>query len=686
MYKNVMLFAAHKCFADHHVSQLKEFIRTLTEDLNFSDNEPEFLHYSGSELALDVLQSGCAAGSPNALKHLMRIALQLIDRSVVPGVSVDDAGVDGRLASLYCDRTAAIFQTKIQDRIRQRRVHDSLVAWPLLFRLTLEGVQWARDLCIECWPEKLDDLHEIASFVGRIPVSDTVADALARSLLSSTPLNARLLLRRWDRNVVVQRTIIDELWEICGTGMCEKMDIPIKVSESARYSCGFGLNRDLLPGKKDFLCHLFELFPVCHRSWLPLRYLSKCGNVFTYQGLFDILNCLLSDPEFKGTDSFLLGILPWPMAVALKGCSTRQQLRALIAQIGDRARQSMPDSLATSLEWMQAGIDPGTEFQPDDLLNLVESTSDNQYVPELALSFSWSKIKPFSGNQSQISNESSTFHHALIGAKHTAVRSLLADSVLHYSWLPQAVLPRHLRSALRVANPGNILQINPPRLSDCNDRDVAEWVVFFAAIGNERRLSSQVYFSTQGQVSEEWLQLLEAHYTKAAQKSGSVGTIRKHRAIGLLHFLSGRACAGLSMYTVPREVLQFGRFCDCEQVFAALLVRISQQDLVSSEVDSAIETLLELMADQTKTWVPFNLFSALEKHLVDNQPLKELLLRLRAKIPEHVRFGRAHCDRLLRRMYEFQPSPLHEPHALRQLKLPDVTNLVFEYPDRPELT
>ena len=369
------------------------------------------------------------------------------------------------------------------------------------------------------------------------------------------------------------------------------------------------------------------------------------------------------------------------MAVALKHCEDSQQLRDLATQLGKRASVAKSNWQNMEREWERAGVDPTQDFVTYDVLEVLAPTSRNPGPPEIALGRMWSSFKSFPANREQYSAEVDHIFETIKATKYRDLQSFMAETIHEFPWFGQLVSPKHSRAALRFVARDGLLLLRPPLLADLQKREVGEWVVLFSAIGTRDRLSQHPYFANRTQIGGGWLAFLQQVYTTAAQRSGKHGAITKRRVLGLLGFLSGLACDGQQLGAIPKEVLQFHRFLDPVDVFAALLVRLSQRDLDQAEIEPAIRTLRELMSDATKTTVAFHLFTTLEKHLGDHQPLEKFLLRLREEMPEHAPSGRAQCDRLLRRMLDLRPSPLHEPNALRQLKLPDVTNLVFYHPN-----
>jgi hypothetical protein len=104
----------------------------------------------GSELALDVLQSGAVRAYPNYARHLARVALALLCQpDFRPRKSVS---TDQRLALVSSDSLAPLYEEILQLYVGQTEVDRTLGAWPLLIRLIDRADAWATRLAEQHWP------------------------------------------------------------------------------------------------------------------------------------------------------------------------------------------------------------------------------------------------------------------------------------------------------------------------------------------------------------------------------------------------------------------------------------------------------------------------------------------------------------------------------------------------------
>src|SRR5262249_11590454 len=151
-WRNVFLFATGKCFSDTQSRHLQDTIRLLCVDLNSPSDRLLAVTHAGSELALDVLQSGAVSENPNYARHLARVALALLSQPYLVDESKDGASADQRLALVYSDVLVPIYQEELQLRVGQTDVDRTLGAWSLLVHLIDRIGDWATRLAEHSWP------------------------------------------------------------------------------------------------------------------------------------------------------------------------------------------------------------------------------------------------------------------------------------------------------------------------------------------------------------------------------------------------------------------------------------------------------------------------------------------------------------------------------------------------------
>jgi hypothetical protein len=194
-WRNVFLFAAGKCFADVHSRHLQDNVRTLCEDLNNSEDFPLAVTLAGSELALDILESGVVATHPRYARNLAHIALKLVSRPILQTTS-GDASLAQRLAVAYRPELNTIYSSDLSLYVGQTDTERTVGAWPLIFALDSRGIEFATELRRSQWPSnessKLSILSAVPSDIWK---SDSFLQTLDKDVLRIAPREILQTLR-----------------------------------------------------------------------------------------------------------------------------------------------------------------------------------------------------------------------------------------------------------------------------------------------------------------------------------------------------------------------------------------------------------------------------------------------------------------------------------------------------------
>ena len=143
-WRNVVLFAAGKCFAD--LFHLADFVvNELCTWLNDECEHPEVrATLTGSELALDILQDGAVREQRGRAKKLAQIALRLLD--------LPPAEVHERLAIMGGREFEPLLRGDIERRMQGGPEEHRLAAWVTLLVLTHGQGHWPVEIADRCWP------------------------------------------------------------------------------------------------------------------------------------------------------------------------------------------------------------------------------------------------------------------------------------------------------------------------------------------------------------------------------------------------------------------------------------------------------------------------------------------------------------------------------------------------------
>ncbi len=154
-WRNVVLFAFGKCFANPDKEHLQESIYTKCSALNENDISFYRASLAGSQLALDLLEDGVLAQQPKYLKLFTRLALNLLD------FSPDNFHI--QLANIYTESLENIYKEEIEKRVRNQNYQQYLGAWNCLLQLINLGYDWAIELAERYWLQKEEENLEIIS-------------------------------------------------------------------------------------------------------------------------------------------------------------------------------------------------------------------------------------------------------------------------------------------------------------------------------------------------------------------------------------------------------------------------------------------------------------------------------------------------------------------------------------------
>ncbi len=681
-WRNVMLFTAHKCFADHNAAQFQEFVRLLPVDLNEQSQDAGFHHRPGSDLALDLLQGGAAANNPSASRQLANIALELIDNVEVPNPFASSGhSVAGRLQSIYSDKLENAFRERIQTRIQQTSFRDTLGAWPLLVRLHSAKIDWTQELVSTNWPSQIDHLKALAPYLWDELLPSSLERRLGEALLQLTPTDAHSILihfQRQKRDLFSERrepaSIIDCLLYLFlrNRGFVE---IPITVHKLRSRKYSFRLASISSPKRAKIAAHLFAVAPQSDPSWLPLRYLPEFDENPSLPTLIKILGACANHPRFKKVDGRLLSMLPWPIGVALAGVKTGGELPKLIEDLKARSKKSQPNWVAMEQKICLRGVKIESVCSNNSIVDVLAPLDKRRpSLPDQAIigwSTSYSEEKLFS-------EDSAIVWSTISSAPDSSMRSFLASQLFDSEGV--SISADILQAALKMTKVEPV-GFAPPEFASVKAESMGEWLQLFSALGNHPLCTTSEYFPGSN-ISQEWIEELQNGFRAATLQLDRHGRISSKLAIGLLLFMSTVVPCGGRFDRIPRELLEPDKFSQAPHRFAALLVRLSQQTLLPTEVSMATQITIERLLNSKTTVDSSRLFESLSVHLVDSPALEKFVMELRRLMPEHVAFGQAKCDRLLRKMLELRPSNLHEQGALDRLWLPDVENLAQLTPTR----
>jgi hypothetical protein len=168
-WRNVILFAAGKCFAEKE--HLRDFIHGVCAKMNTrSQSRLLASALAGSRLALDLLDEGIAP--PAYAEMLLDTALKLSD--------FPDRAVTARLAASYQPEWDEKFRRTLEDGVRRPHLERAFGSWQLLLALMERDVSWTYTLAEAEWPaspQEATSLSDVLSEqrIGQWLVERTIA-------------------------------------------------------------------------------------------------------------------------------------------------------------------------------------------------------------------------------------------------------------------------------------------------------------------------------------------------------------------------------------------------------------------------------------------------------------------------------------------------------------------------------
>jgi hypothetical protein len=563
-WRNVWLFAAGKCFADVHSRHLQDRIGVLCEDVNSSDERILSETYAGSELALDVLDSGVVAENPRCARRLAKVALQLLARPYVGSSGSGSAAVDQRLANLYRGTLESVYRAELELRIGQAEVTRTLGAWPLLIRLADGQVPWAVKLASAAWPvdgellpllwQHVPDLFERSSFL-RHAVSK---NAITRGI------DAPGFARVFGRLALSEPRDVDAVTTLRGFRVANNTHSPdflegvIVFDEASRTALTLIVRKtNLTDTNARAYAKLRELAPL-HPSWSPFVFLSGFAEKPGRETLADLLT-RCADAGWSGFDVVPFSHLPWPVAACLEAGTSKERLYELAEQARAGELGDLDTWMAAEERW-ERGIQLG-ELILDERTGSLDSLTASRGAPPawwLRIEF---KERPLATLESLFA--------AAEASGDPVMTKTLADALFAYAGpsggLVKSFPPARVRKLLAKI-PSRVITWRQIGLGSPT-RGTAEWLDFYDWLGMCVHDTSSFFRTSYRDVldgSDSALPLIKHLEVSFCENPG---------LLGILRLLASATTVRQTL--IPLDLLQRS-FDDPYTAFAALIVRLKR--------------------------------------------------------------------------------------------------------------
>jgi hypothetical protein len=666
-WRNVFLFAASRCFVDTRSRHLQDTIRLLCDDLNMSADPLLAATKAGSELALDILQSGAAAENPHHSRYLARIGLALLHQPYLSRDYEERPSAEHRLAAIYSDSLEAVYSDEVQLRIGQTDFKRSLGTWPLLLRLGQQGVPWADELLKRHWPSDPDHLTLLASVISSIAHLPYVTRLLEEFLQTVPPSKAFPFLFSLprDQQFRQQSGLLGAMINLLfGYGSSE-IEIALRVPGSDIQGCRF---RAISPWQcTDETKEIYTAFSQMnrpHANWLPFVMARDLLDSPNRKTLARILDECADGGWGQEEDGYFLWSLPWPLAVALRSAKSGDDLRMTAKLLRGQVEGTFEDLEDLETRWVSDGV---------TLDELVTSTRGSCSLDTL---LGKGGVPQFGSRSIQSTHYPDPFIRAICDAALEASPGEARNGLVWFlcnagsddGRLTQLTTPSQLKALLDVDEPRAAWwdenYVAYPKSPDAT----ADWLEFYDWLGRSDILS-QHYPLDSGDNDRKWCDTFQQGFVRSVP-------LHEHEhqrdGLGLLRLLGRFASSGTTMERVPSQMLDLNRFPEPRFQLAALLVCIAQPTLNVDQVERLASDAIALLAPPAEEMADDLLFRTIGHHLSRSRGLGEMVLQLRARMPMEVPFGIATCDSLLRRIVRGRSSSLQSLDELQGLELPVV--------------
>ncbi len=667
-WRNVFLFAASKCFADAQSRHLQDSVHLLCEDLNGSDDPLLDVTKAGSELAIDILQSGAVSENPNHARSLARVGLGLLAQPQ-PYYELEGAvPFDQRLVTVYRKATDIVYKHELELRIGQADIGRAIASWPLLVRLIDSRVGWATELAEKRWPSGPSEQRAI---IRQMPISLWRVQWLLQKIvefLAAIPPEQSIDTLRIYRIVQGDFGYFSGLSEEAGEHFfsfvrmfsdLEQFRSPVRIVDE-ELGFQFSVVPAALGEQGQVLFEALARFPFHDAGWLPLVLASRFTKSPTNQTLAGILvDC--ADGGWASSDRLVLHMLPWPLAVCIGAAKSAQDLRTIAQQVENEELGNTNVWKDAEEHWRQRGFD--LEY----LVGLASpSLADILVAGHAPISVSDRSI-----NTTRHCSDDALrrLFHAASSAKRDDIRMslvwfLVRVSVENGGGIARCIEPSEFQALCEISSEYPWWAeacVAHPEESDL----VNAWVRFFDWLGHSEILAP--YY-----LSSSWIgsSIDDEAWSATFQKVfvGRSARIRYHS--GVFRLLGRLASAGHVIDLIPGSLLQIDLFSNPRLKLAAILVRLTQSSTSREELEQLADEAAILLDLPAEAGADHLIFSTAERHLDRNIFMGQFLLRLRERMPPGVDQGVARCEALLRQLRQKRASDLQITGQVPNLRLP----------------
>jgi hypothetical protein len=533
-WRNVFLFAVGKCFAEHE--HLLERLHFICEELNDKMTDPiAEATLWGARLALDIIAEGVANPHPKYERLLAKNALQLI--------TVPDATMHTRLAWVYHNGLADLFQNAIRDRLGQIHLSQQHGAWILLKALADREVFWAKNILAEKWPtEDYERQKQIlllnSDFIPSYPWAIEIIPYCAPFELRKLIWHHSDTLPTWFKAAIHSSNV-------------KRLEVVILSAEDDINM----LSANLIPVHANNQLIPLKDMPLKNNDWAPYISAGRFAENPTSATLAQELRWLsdnwdLEQPRLRRYD-FL-----WPLAACLSAIDAKEDLLKLAERADDGQLGSTAQWIAAEERWKQKGL-VGADFQ---------SMTDERWpfddgIDKSGFPFECCDLDFLYGFEHKLWQQ---IIEKYAECGNNQMKSWLASCALNIIEFPFpytiSITPSELKEIIVSARHKGFKKFAFDLLHNVTfpNRLDGDWAEFFNWLGQQKH---KYYISDKSWSHSEQL--------------ASWFAVQPDKMPGLLNILGGLALSGCEC-PVPKDLLQLEQYEDKNSQFSAAMIRLSQ--------------------------------------------------------------------------------------------------------------
>lgn len=651
-WRNVFLFAAGKCFGDSHSRYLQDVIRGICEDANDASDRLLSATRAGSDIALDILQSGAVTENHTYARRLAQIALELVTHRYLVNEPVESAPADRRLALVHRRPLTEVYREEIELRVGQVDQRRTLGVWPLLLRLVESGIDWAEDLANRSWPaDSSNALYLVQRLIVHVE-TPWLLNRISKLIPELAPASVWGLIRDFDSPVELPN-LFSSVKHLVPEPR-EQKGVAILKDEVAGDAFAFFFRQYSIsdPDDQKAFTALAQM-PEGHNAWIPYKQATRFFGDPTQKDLADALRACASRGVGRDlTFNYGLGtILPWPLTACLQWAKTPEELADLAVAVENGELGTPDDWKAAETRWEIAGITKKDLIASSSTLKPFDATIREVGFPSSLPVLCRVVHRDYS---EVVINELRTTTKELPSGerKHDLAWFLLVASAKSKAFV-NVVDPVELKEILEDCTKLKVYRL-PEEVPNEPDR-VGQWTDLVEWLGTNDRLGIVIRWSES---ENNWIPIFQGGFTYNSKRAG------------LLRILCRFAADGASLNAIPSHLIDHTKMSDLASKFSAIVVRLSQADLAAAEATQLADVASPLLYPPAIANADALLFSTIEHSLDINPEVQYFLLRLHEKMSADIDLGFARCERLLRKSLRGRRSDLQKPERLVELGLP----------------